>query len=332
MGTVSENYWYGAEVAYEQLSGDAVVVWNDNSQAVGDKLRYAVWDGSSWSTPQSIGGYAGAEPQNLRLAFDPGSDTLVLVVERHRRRRLCADLGRIGLGQRRDAGYLGHGRERPIGHRRRVPGADRRCDGRLRHQWQLGRLLPHLGRRQLECTGQRAGRRRRHRRCCVAIHGIRLQLRSHRAGDNDRCRRGLAERLGRHRLGVAGAGRDRHDRHGLSEPGRSLREFDWRGAGDLWRERPDSIVKYRTWDAVGGWSAEQIGPDYRRSAEQHDAGRRSDQRPHHAIGAGCQQRPALRAVEWQFMGGGQRPVDQYRRGEEPAVRVHLRSGRYPGRA
>ncbi len=41
----------------------------------------AVWDGSSWTTPQSIGAYAGAEPQNLRLAFDPGSDAMVLVVD-----------------------------------------------------------------------------------------------------------------------------------------------------------------------------------------------------------------------------------------------------------
>ncbi len=79
-GTVSETYWYGAEVAYEQVSGDAVVVWNDNSQAAGDMLRYAVWDGSNWSTPQSIAAYVGAEPQNLRLAFDPGSDAMVLVV------------------------------------------------------------------------------------------------------------------------------------------------------------------------------------------------------------------------------------------------------------
>ena len=80
MGTVSETYWYGTEVVYEQLSGDAVVVWNDNSQAAGDKLRYAVWDGTNWSTPQSIAAYPGTEPQNLRLAFDPGSDTLALVV------------------------------------------------------------------------------------------------------------------------------------------------------------------------------------------------------------------------------------------------------------
>ena len=80
MGTVSETYWYGAEVAYEQQSGDAIVVWNDNSQAAGDKLRFAVWDGSGWSTPQSIGIYPGTEPQNLKLAFDPASDSLALVV------------------------------------------------------------------------------------------------------------------------------------------------------------------------------------------------------------------------------------------------------------
>ncbi|MDX1267650.1 MAG: hypothetical protein R3311_09820, partial [Oceanisphaera sp.] len=74
-GTVTETYWYGAEVAYEQQSGDAVVVWNNGSQ-----LQYAVWDGSSWTAPQSIGAYTGAEPQNLRLAFDPGSDAMALVV------------------------------------------------------------------------------------------------------------------------------------------------------------------------------------------------------------------------------------------------------------
>ena len=75
MGNVSESYWYGAEVAYEQQSGDAVVVWNNGSQ-----LQYAVWDGSSWTAAQSITAYTGSEPQNLRLAFDPGSDAMVLVV------------------------------------------------------------------------------------------------------------------------------------------------------------------------------------------------------------------------------------------------------------
>jgi len=68
MGTVSETYWWGADVAYEQTSGDAVVVWNDNSQPAGQKLRYAVWNGSSWSTPQSIAAYTGVEPQNVTIA------------------------------------------------------------------------------------------------------------------------------------------------------------------------------------------------------------------------------------------------------------------------
>ncbi|NNK94863.1 MAG: DUF4347 domain-containing protein, partial [Desulfobacterales bacterium] len=81
LGEVSEDYWYGVDVAYEQLSGDAVVVWNDNAQASGDKLRYAVWNGSTWSTsPTSISAYSGNEPQNMKLAFDPGSDTMALVV------------------------------------------------------------------------------------------------------------------------------------------------------------------------------------------------------------------------------------------------------------
>ena len=78
LGTVSETYWWGADVAYEQVSGDALVVWNDNSQAAGLKLRYAVWNGSSWSTPQSIAAYTGTEPQNVTLAVGPSSDVMVL--------------------------------------------------------------------------------------------------------------------------------------------------------------------------------------------------------------------------------------------------------------
>jgi uncharacterized protein YheU (UPF0270 family) len=80
LGTVSETYWWGADVAHEQVSGDALVVWNDNSQAAGLKLRYAVWNGSSWSTPQSIAAYTGTEPQNVTLAVDPSSDVMVLYV------------------------------------------------------------------------------------------------------------------------------------------------------------------------------------------------------------------------------------------------------------
>jgi hypothetical protein len=80
LGSVSETYWYGSDVAYESQSGDAVLVWNDSSQAAGDELRFSVWNGSSWTTPASIAAYTGAEPQNIRLASSPSSDEMVLVV------------------------------------------------------------------------------------------------------------------------------------------------------------------------------------------------------------------------------------------------------------
>ena len=80
LGTASENKWWGAEVAYEQTSGDAVMVWNDDSQALGQELRYATWDGTSWSAVQSVPGWAGSEPQHMKLSFDPNSDEMVLVV------------------------------------------------------------------------------------------------------------------------------------------------------------------------------------------------------------------------------------------------------------
>ena len=80
MGSVSETYWWGADVAYESQSDDAVMVWNDDSQSAGDKLRFSVWDGSSWTSPASISAYAGSEPQNVSITSNPNSDEMVLVV------------------------------------------------------------------------------------------------------------------------------------------------------------------------------------------------------------------------------------------------------------
>jgi len=77
---VSESYWWGCGVAYERQSGDGVLVWNDNSQSAGNKLRYTVWNGSSWTTPASITAYTGGEPQHMHLAAMPGADQMVLVV------------------------------------------------------------------------------------------------------------------------------------------------------------------------------------------------------------------------------------------------------------
>ena len=82
----------------------------------------------------------------------------------------------------------------------------------------------------------------------------------------------------------------------LSQPRGCLRKHDRRGAGRPTARAARPIFKYRTWDAGGGWSgeADRAGPRCR--TQQHDARQRSDQRPHHAVGAGCRQRPALRAA------------------------------------
>ncbi|MCP5101583.1 MAG: hypothetical protein GY943_39065, partial [Chloroflexi bacterium] len=75
LGSVSQTYWRGFEVAYEQQSGDALLVWNDNPN-----LKYSVWTGSSWTTPATITAFPGNEPQQMRLAANPNSDEMVLVV------------------------------------------------------------------------------------------------------------------------------------------------------------------------------------------------------------------------------------------------------------
>ncbi len=75
LGTVSQSYWWGMDVAYEAGSGDAIVVWTD-----GANLEYAVWNGTSWSAVNTIGVYSGATPRQLQLAASPTADEMVLVV------------------------------------------------------------------------------------------------------------------------------------------------------------------------------------------------------------------------------------------------------------
>ncbi len=75
LGTVTQTYWWGMDVAYESDSGDAVLVWTD-----GANIEYATWDGSSWSAVNTLGIYSGATPRQLQLAASPDSDEMVLVV------------------------------------------------------------------------------------------------------------------------------------------------------------------------------------------------------------------------------------------------------------
>ncbi len=78
--TANSNIYWGAAVAYEQSSGDLMVVWNDDTSTtagVDDELRFATRVGSTWSAATSLA--ANNQPQNLRMAARPGSDQLALV-------------------------------------------------------------------------------------------------------------------------------------------------------------------------------------------------------------------------------------------------------------
>ena len=118
--------------------------------------------------------------------------------------------------------------------------------------------------------------------------------------------------------------------HDLSESRRRLREFDRPGAGHLWPEWP---VRFPLPHLGQRWRlvCRADRAEHRCGTQQHDPGQRPDQRPRHAVDPGRQQRPSLPALGRQRLEHGQHPVDQHRRDQEPAVRVHLRPGRHAGR-
>ncbi|AFV23745.1 hypothetical protein Mpsy_1538 [Methanolobus psychrophilus R15] len=77
---LSQSTRRGFDVKYEQLSGDAVVVYMDVKQH-SRVPRYQVWDGSSWSSPEYTNStYTGSgEVGWIRLEANPNSDEMVLV-------------------------------------------------------------------------------------------------------------------------------------------------------------------------------------------------------------------------------------------------------------
>ena len=75
---VSETYWWGCDVAYEQLSGYAVLVYNNNT--AGSLLQYAVGNMYMWNSNMTVSVYSGSEPQHMHMAAKPGADEMVLVV------------------------------------------------------------------------------------------------------------------------------------------------------------------------------------------------------------------------------------------------------------
>lgn len=65
----------GFAVAYEQSSGDAMVVWN-----TGSALQYSVFNGSTWTGAQALSAFTGVQPERLQIAAQPGGDGMVLSV------------------------------------------------------------------------------------------------------------------------------------------------------------------------------------------------------------------------------------------------------------
>ena len=68
---------WGGAVAYEQLSGDAVLVWNNTTVNGTNRLTWNVWNGTAWGANTDIS--ATGEPQQMRIAARPNSDEMALV-------------------------------------------------------------------------------------------------------------------------------------------------------------------------------------------------------------------------------------------------------------
>ncbi len=78
ISTVSETFWWSSDVAYEQLSGDAMIIWNSGGTTARG-IRYMTWDGSTYSACDSITAPNAGEPQHMQLASSPDSDEMVLI-------------------------------------------------------------------------------------------------------------------------------------------------------------------------------------------------------------------------------------------------------------
>ena len=79
LSTVTDSFWFGFDVAYESLSGDAIMVYNNGTTGTAG-LSYRVWNGSAWTGPFTITTPLAGEPKQLQLAAHPYTDEMVLVV------------------------------------------------------------------------------------------------------------------------------------------------------------------------------------------------------------------------------------------------------------
>ncbi len=79
MGFSADNTAQSFDVVYESQSGDAMVVWNNGAGGTAS-VSYRIWDGSTWSAEQTITAPDAGVATQLRLAANPTSDEVVLIV------------------------------------------------------------------------------------------------------------------------------------------------------------------------------------------------------------------------------------------------------------
>jgi len=79
LATLTTSSRWAATVAYESQSGDAILIWANGATGT-QGLSYRVWDGTSWSAEQTITTPIASEAYQLRVASNPNSDELTLIV------------------------------------------------------------------------------------------------------------------------------------------------------------------------------------------------------------------------------------------------------------
>jgi len=77
IATVDNAAYRGVDIAYETLSGDAMVVAANNAPNV----TCYVWDGDAWSAPVTISLPRGNKANWVKLASDPVSDEIIVMVQ-----------------------------------------------------------------------------------------------------------------------------------------------------------------------------------------------------------------------------------------------------------
>lgn len=77
VGTTIDNYRL-FDIAYEQVSGRGIIVYNPSSSGI--KPQYRIWNGTSWTTPQTIDVATTGTVYWVKLASKPKSNEIALIL------------------------------------------------------------------------------------------------------------------------------------------------------------------------------------------------------------------------------------------------------------